>query len=141
MARKINMNVQRCGHKGWYDDGTRVFERRSRWLSVKQNYNPSPRNSLWDYVTDGSGYKPYDKRFDPKDGLYLDYFTYEGRNYAIEQFLALGNPFWCPVIYTYQDRSGKVHYLSGVDGDEYYHPIYIEMDECCGRVRVYTECK
>ena len=135
----IEMNVERCGHDGWHPDGTRMFERVSRWMKVKHNYNPSKRNPLWDYVMDGYGYKPYQEKFDPSEGLYLDYFTFEGKNYAIEQFLALGNPFWTAVSYTWQDKDGKWYCLSGIDGEPLFDPIYIELDEYGENVRVYRE--
>ena len=139
--KTIEMNVQRCGGKGWHDDGTKTFKRVSRWITVKQNYNPRKNNSLWDFVMDGYGYKTTDNNFDPEKngGIYLDYFTFKGRNYAIEQFFALGNPFYMPVTYSY-DENGKKIFLSGVDmyGD-LYKPIYIEMSECGESVRVYEE--
>ena len=135
--KKIEMNVTRCGSDGWHSDGTEVFWRASRWIKVKQNYNPCNRNSLWDYVTDGYGYSPYQDKFNPETGLFLDYFIYRGRTYAIGQFLALNNPFFCPSGYSYEDEDGHVNFLSGVDGDNYYSPIYIEMDECGEYVRVY----
>ena len=137
--KKIEMKVTRCGGSGWYEDGTKIFNRVSRWIKVKQNYNPCSRNRLWDYVQDENGYKHYQEQFNPENGLYLDYFTFHGRNYAIEQFLALGNPFYTAVSYSYEDKAGKLFYLSGVDGENIYNPLYIEMDEYGEYVRVYTE--
>lgn len=139
--KTIEMTITRCGNSGWHEDGTRKFTRVSRWISVKHNYNPSKRNSLYYYVTDGYGYKSGESKFDPENngGAYLDYFTWNGRNYAVEQFLALGNPFWNPVTYSYEDADGKKCYLSGVEMENYYNPIYVEFDECCEMVRVYQE--
>lgn len=139
--KKIIMKIERCGGNGWHEDGTQEFYRVSRWITVKHNYNPCKNNKLWDYVMDGYGYKPYQENFNPDEngGLFLDFFTWNGRNYAVEQFCALGNPFWNPVNYSYEDTDGKLHFLSGVDGEEYYHPIFVEFDECCERVRVYEE--
>lgn len=138
--KAITMKVTRCGGAGWYEDGTRDFKRVSRWIKVKQNYNPCPRNGLWDFVNDENGYKPYQEQFNPANGLHLDYFRHNGRNYAIEQFYSLGNPFYMPVTYQYRDENEKDCFLSGVDmyGD-LYHPIYIEMDDCGEYVRVYEE--
>lgn len=117
------------------------IKRLSRWIEIKHNYNPSKRNSLWDYVTDGYGYHPYDDRFNPdeNDGLFLDYFTWNGSTWALDQFLALGSVWWggAPIEYT---ENGEIHYISGVDGDNYFNPIYIEFDEYCEHVRVY-ECR
>ncbi len=140
--KKIEMNCIRCGGAGRYEDGKRTFNRISRWIKVKQNYNPCSRNSLWDYVQDENGYKPYQEQFNPENGLYLDYFRWNGRNYALEQFWALGNPFYSAISYSYEDENGKTAYLSGMymDGDIYGRDMfYIEMDDCGEYVRVYTE--
>ena len=139
--KKITMTKTVCGGNGWHDDGTQEFYRVSRWIEVKHNYNPSKNNPLWCYVMDGYGYKPGDNKFDPENngGLFLDYFTWNGRTYAIEQFLALGNPFWCPETYSFEDTDGKTHYLGGVDMEDYYNPIYVEFSDCCEQVRVYTK--
>ena len=139
MEKVITMKSERCGNSGWIDNGTRNFRRVSRWITVKHNYTPNKRNSLWDYVMDENGYKPYQDNFTPENGLYLDYFRFNGRNYAVEQFLCLGNPFWNPVTYCYEDENGKTCYLSGVDMENYFSPIYVEFDEYCENVRVYIE--
>lgn len=138
MNKKIEMKVTRCGNTGWVEDGTKIFNRVSRWIEVKQNYNPCPRNSRWYYVQDENGYKPHENNFNPENGLYLDYFSYHGRNYAIEQFLSLSHPFYLPVSYSYNE-GGKQFCLSGVDGENIYNPLYIEMDETGEYVRIYEE--
>ena len=137
--KEIKMNVERCGYNGWYKDGTKDFKRVSRWITVRQNYNPTKRNSLWDYVMDESGYKSYQDGFNPVNGLFLDYFRFGGRTYAVEGFLACGNPFWNPVMYSFTDTDGKTHYLSGVEIDDCCNPLYVEFDEYCTAVRVYEE--
>lgn len=136
---ETRMRCDLVGSNGWYESTPRTFRTLSRWMKVKHNYSPSKRNPLWDYVSDGSGYKPYQEKFDPKDGLFLDYFTFKGRNYAIEQFLALGNPFFTGVTYSYEDKDGRRYYLSGVDGEDIFRPIYIECDEYLENVRVWEE--
>lgn len=136
--KQIEMNVTRCGSAGWVEDGTKIFNRVSRWIEVKQNYNPCPRNTLWYYVRDEKGYNPRENNFNRENGLYLDYFSYHGRNYAIEQFLALGNPFYTAISYSYHE-GGKPFCLSGVDGENIYNPLYIEMDEIGEYVRIYEE--
>ena len=138
--KKITMKTETCGSNGWKENGTQDFMRVSRWISVKNNYTPNKRNSLWDYVRDENGYNPYDSNFSPENGLYLDYFRYKGRNYAVEQFWCLGNPFYVPVTYSYEDKDGKLYFLSGVDADNYYNPIYVEFNEYCEKVRVYEKC-
>ena len=135
--KEIKMNSMRCGCNGWVESEPHIFRRVSKWIKVKHNYNPCSRNALWDYVTDENGYKPYQDAFNPENGLYLDYFRFNGRNYALDQFLALGNPFYTAVTYSYEDENGKTAFLSGVDSEDIYQPIYIEMDSYGEYVRVY----
>lgn len=118
----------------------RKYRRISRWITLKTNYNPTKRNSLWDYVTDESGYHPYQDEFNPKNGLYLDYFRFGGRTYALEQFYVLGS-VWLPgPPPMYDDEDGKLGVIGTVDMDSnMYHPIYGEWDECCEHVRLYEE--
>jgi len=111
--------------------------RASRWIAVKHNYNPTKRNSLWDYVTDGSGYRSSESKFNPEDGLYLDYFEWNGRKFALDQFLGFGNPFYLPEEEYYLEN-GEWHRLAGVDMDNYWRPIRVEFDEWGEHVRVYT---
>lgn len=112
------------------------FWRVSRWISVKTNYNPNKRNALWDYVTDASGNTPDSDGFDPSEGLFLDYFRFDGRTYATNQFYLLGS-MWIYETYTYTE-DGEEKHLSAVDmcGD-IYAPYYVEFDEYGERVRVY----
>lgn len=135
--RAVVMKEQRCDSYGWHETGAKMFRRASRWIKVRTNYKPTKRNSLWDYVLDENGKHPNDKKFDP-NSLFLDYFRWNGRNYAIEQFLCYGNPFWNPVTYSYEE-DGKRYFLAGCDRENYYHPISIEMDDYGENVRVYEE--
>ena len=110
----------------------------SRWISVKQNYNVRKNNSLYDFSTDENGYKPYEKNYDPKNGTYLDYFTFKGKNYAIEQFICIGSAWCAGKPYMFIDTDGKISVVGAVDfyGD-LYDPLYIELDAYCEKVRVY----
>lgn len=110
----------------------RTIERVSRWVQVRHNYAPNKRNPLWYYVMDGCGYLEGQKEFDPESGLYLDYFRWNGRNWAIEQFFRETVP-------TMWEEDGKLHWIAGYDSENYYNPILIEFDECCENVRVYEE--
>ena len=112
------------------------FWRVSRWISVKTNYNPNKRNSLWDFVSDDYGRHPNNDGFDPSEGLELRYFRYDGRTYAIDQFYGLGS-MWVCEEYTYTE-DGETKGLHAVDmyGD-LFRPIYLEWDEDGERVRVY----
>ena len=116
------------------------FERVSRWISIKTNYNPSKSNRLWDYVTDENGYHPYQDNFNKENGLYLDYFQFGGRTYAIEQFYALGSAFLSGLPILYDDKDGKLGVIGYMDMDgDLYHPLFAEFDEYCERVRLYVE--
>ena len=117
------------------------YIRKSRWIKIKTNYKPSKRNALWDYVTDGSGYHPYQDQFNPAEGLYLDYFTYNGRNYSIDQFMRIGCAFDCMGRYLGYYENGDKHYLAGYDSADYFNPIFIELDEYGENVRIYEEAR
>ena len=137
--KTVEMKEIRCNGNGWNENGTKTFKRVSRWIKVKQNYNPHTNNRLWDYVTDENGYKPYQDKFNRENGLFLDFFRWNGRTWAVNQFFVLGNPFYTGVSYSYEDENGKECYLSGIDSENIYNPIYIELDEYCENVRVYEE--
>ena len=131
--KKIIMDSFNHGKKG-----KATFERVSRWITVKHNYNPRKDNSLWYYVTDGDGHHSYDENFqkDNKE-LFLEYFTWNGQKYAIEQFLWIGS-MWINEQYSFTEDD-ETHCLIGVDMDNYYNPIYIEVDEYGEHVRVYVK--
>ena len=119
-------------------DGKNTVTRLSRWIQVKQNYSVNKRNSLYAFSTDENGYKPGQSEYNPANGTYLDYFRFNGRNYAIEQFIVLGS-VWCGgESYEFKDTDGKSTFIGAVDfyGD-LYEPLYIELDESGERVRVY----
>lgn len=118
----------------------KIIYRVSRWIKRKTNYNVNKRNSLYYYATDENGYKEGQEKFNPKNGLYLDFFRWNGRNYAIEQFFRLGSMF-CPLEYSWEDKEGKLNFLSGYDSENYYNPILIELDDSGEYVRVYEEGK
>ena len=115
-------------------EGTKL-RRVSRWIKIRQNYSPTPRNSLWYYVMDGNGYREGQEKFDKNTGLYLNYFVWCGRKWAMEQFLRLPN---FPVMW---EENGKLHWVCGYDAENYFNPIQIEIDEYGEYVRVYEEVK
>ena len=111
----------------------KIIYRKSRWIKRQTNYNPNKRNSLFYYATDENGYREGQTGYNPKNGLYLDYFRWNGRNWAIEQFLRLDYPIM------WEDKEGKLNFLSGYDSENYYNPILIEIDETGEYIRVYEE--
>lgn len=113
-------------------DGKEI-KRLSRWIRINHNYNVNKRNSLYYYATDENGYREGQTNYNPKNGLYLDYFRFGGRNYAIEQFLRIDYPIF------FENENGKTSYISGYDSENYYNPIMIEVDDCGEYVRVYSD--
>ena len=113
------------------------FKRVSRWIKLKTNYNPNKRNELWDYVQDDMGYRTCQSGFNPDSDLFLDYFTFNGRNYALEQFIAIGCIADAIGHSEGYIEDGKKHFLSGYDEQNYFRPLFIELDEYGERVRCY----
>lgn len=115
------------------EDLTRV----SNWITIQRNYRPNKRNSLWDYVCDDAGYHPYQSKFNPENGLFLDYFRYRGRTYAVDQFYLLGSFFVSTPPIEYIEH-GESHFIGTVDMDgNIFHPLYGEWDEYGERIRLY----
>jgi hypothetical protein len=115
------------------------YKRVSRWIQIRQNYNPGKRNRLWDYVMDENGYHSYHEKFNPVNGLFLDYFIYNGKKYALDQFIRISSIADCIGHFTGYIENGEKYYLSGYDSENYFKPIFIELDEYCERVRIYEE--
>lgn len=115
------------------------LQRVSRWITIKQNYDPCKNNRLWDYVTDESGYYSYQDKFTPDNNLCLDYFRFNGRTYAINQFFAFGSIADCIGHSIGYIENDEKHYLAGYDSENYYNPLLIEIDEYGEKVRLYID--
>ena len=112
----------------------RDIARVSRWIKVRHAYNVTGRHPLAYYATDENGNLGSSMGFDPSKGTYLDYFVWNGRKWALNQFYRLDWPYmW--------EEDGKLFFLSGYDSENYFNPIMIELDECCEYVRVYEEVR
>ena len=120
-------------------DGKNTVTRHSRWITIQRKYRVNKNNGLYEFSMDGNGNKPSSGRYDPSTGTYLDYFRFNGRNYAIEQFVALGS-VWCGgEPYQFIDTDGKTTFVTAVDfSGDIYNPLYIELDEYGEKVRVYS---
>lgn len=118
--------------------GKYYITRVSRWIDIKTLYDISPKHSLYEFVEDANGYKPGNDRFNPNEGVSVDYITIKGKKYAISQFYRIGTMFCPGDPYKFIDTDGKIKSLCAVDyyGD-LYHPYYLELDDSCERVRVY----
>lgn len=114
-----------------------TITRVSRWLMIRQNYNPRSNNSLWAYVMDGNGETPASDRFNPSEGLYLDYFNFNGRKYALDQFYRLESMFINSQNRTFKDGRENVC-ICAVDAENYFNPLYLELDASGERVRLYS---
>lgn len=115
-----------------------VLNRVSRWIKIRQNFRPNRRNSLWYYVMDGNGHREGQSDYDPSTGLFLDYFIWNGRKWALEQFIALGGMMGGTPIF-FENEDGKTSYIAGYDSENYYNPILIEFGDGYDYVRVYEE--
>lgn len=125
-------------HQVFTDNNGNKLERISRWITIKHAYNVSKKNALAYYAKDENGYKEGQTNFNPENGLYLDYFHFNGKNYAIEQFIS-NSPMWSNGTQFFTDTDGKLTYIAGYDSENYYNPILIELDEYGEHVRIYKE--
>lgn len=130
-------------HPGKWDqkDFNTNFERVSGWIPIREAYDIPKSDPLYDYAEDEYGYHPYNEKFNPENGTFLSYFTYQHRKYAVEQFLGIGG------IADIMGRSlgylenGKPGYISGYDENEIFNPLLAEFDEYCENVRLYKEVR
>ena len=105
----------------------RTITRISRHIKIRTDYVTS-RHSLFDYADSSS----------EEDGKrLLDYFVFKGKKYALNQFMRLGSMF-IPEVYQFEEND-KTQFLSGVDSENYFNPLLIEIDDYCEYVRVYQE--
>ena len=119
-------------------DGNRI-ERLSRWIKLK-SVPVTKRHRLYDYARDEYGYHPYQERFNSENGVFLDCFTFKGKQYSLEQFLSTSSVWtgtWNP-YHSVHDEDDQV-VINGVQHDDYFHPLLIEIDEYGEHVRIYHE--
>lgn len=122
-------------------DGNYEVKKLSRWITIRQNYNPNKRNHLWNYVVDGYGHGSYDADFNPEEyGMYLDYFNWRGNTYAISSFYALGSVWLVGAPYFFIDTDGKQHVIGALymDGPIFGPGLYMEIDDYGERVRLFS---
>lgn len=95
----------------------------SRWIRL-QCTTVTERHSLSQYAEE--------------DGT-LWFFRWNGRSYALGQFMRYGGPWAALPGVPMWDEDDGLHHMTGYDMTDYHHPIEIEMDECCEAVRVWQE--
>jgi hypothetical protein len=103
----------------------KTIERVSRWIKIQTIYNITPRHSLYCYAEDMSD-----------DGNGVDYFTYKGTKYALNQFISCLSPWGYPIMWYEND---KLQHASGYDSENYYNPLILEFSDCCEYIRLYQE--
>lgn len=117
---------------------TKKIRRISRWIQVERTYDITPRHSLYDFCTDDNGYHPYQDKFNPERGIYLDYFRFRGRKYALEDFYRLGS-MMLPFSMMWEEKDG-LHWIGGCEmSGNIFHSLLIELDDFGEHVRVYEE--
>lgn len=120
------------------NDGKTKIRRLSRWIHIDHAYDVTKKHSLYDFCTDENGYHPYQEKFSPENGTYLDYFRFNGRKYALEDFYACGSMF-ISFTCTWTEKDG-FHHMSGVEmSGNIFHSLLIELDESGEYLRVYEE--
>ena len=90
----------------------------SRWIRIQTAFDITKKHSLFDYC-------------DKTNENSIDYFRYNGRKYAVNQFFRLIHPIF------FDDTNGKTNFISGYDSENYWNPYYIEIDDCGEYVRMY----
>ena len=105
------------------NDG-RYYKMVGRLQRIKSDYIVSKKHSLYDYSDDcGDGSR------------IVDYIVFQGKKYAIGQFLCLGGMMGgCPIILDNGDIIG------GYDSENYYNPLMIALDEYGEYARLYQDC-
>lgn len=98
-----------------------TLERVSNWINV-DFIHVAARNSLAMYA-DNDGW--------------LCAFKYRGKYYALEQFTRCGS-YWMPVFYQWEEADG-LHFISGIQNNDYYTPLFAEVDDGGEAVRLYRE--
>ena len=96
----------------------------SRWIKIEAK-EITKRSRFWDYAdpcTEENG-----KRL-------IDVFRFNNRWYCLDQFLRLSYP-------VFFEENGKKGFLSGYDGENYYYPLEIELDESGECIRLYRALK
>lgn len=101
-----------------FETDTGRFERVSRWLSRRRDYDITSRHSLFCYAqADGFG------------GWYVDYVLYKHRKHAVAAFYWLSGLCVSGDTIEYKE-GGKMGVISALDMDSDMHsPLYVEVDE------------
>lgn len=106
-------------------DNTKI-KRVSRWIKLRVAYNITSRHSLYDYA----------EKIGETENC-LDCFVYNGKKYALNQFIRMGS-FFSPHVTMFYEND-ELHHLSGYDAENYFNPLLLELDDCGEYVRLYVD--
>lgn len=110
------------------NNGTQ-FKRCSRWITIRTDYDITPRHSLYDQSDDcGDGEKC------------VSYIRHKGITIPTAQMVLLGS-MACPADkpFIFKEK-GETHTISAVDfWTDLYNPYYIELDQWGEKVRLYEK--
>lgn len=101
----------------------------SRWITINDKMITS-RHHLWNY-----GYNENGDRTDTDKKRYILSFRWNNREYCLEQFLSR----FSFIVGFDQDCKEYPSYITGYDGENYFNPLYCELDEVNLKIRLYTE--
>lgn len=115
------------------------IKRVSRWIRLRTAYDITERHSLYDYCHSVlNGLSPMQDGFDNSLGNYLDYFVFNKRKYALDNF-----------INRYVYRFGMLgldsnckdlpEYIAGYEFDNNYKPLMCELSSDGKYIRLYQE--
>lgn len=104
------------------------FERVSRWITIRSDYNITPKHSLYDVAYD-----------DGKGEKYVDYIIHKGYRIPTSSMYTLGTMWVCEKPHEFIEHNER-HVIIAVDMEgDLYDPYYIETDEWGENVRLYKK--
>lgn len=103
------------------------FERMSRWITIKNDYNITKKHGLFCYAEEYDGENC------------VNYIMHKGYRIAVSAMYLLGSMWISEKPHQFKEN-GDIHTISAVDMDgNIYDPFYIELDEWGEKVRLYKK--
>ena len=65
------------------------------------------------------------------------YVVHDGRRYKLDSFYRLGSAWCLGEPFEIKDRAGRSAVLCGYQMEEYYKPLFIQLDECGEMARLF----
>lgn len=101
----------------------------SRWITINDK-RITRRHHLWEY-----GYNDDGDRTDEDKQRYIMSFKWHNREYSLEQFLSR----FSVMVGFDHDCKEYPSYITGYDGENYFNPLYCELDEVNLKIRLYQK--